>query len=403
MVESNLGGHTKPMSAPLAEMRSRGSGPGGSRTRGAATILALEDRTQALHRKTEEIMSRRPYVLGLVATGTVFLFLARSPYSAVGQPKAVPYKSEPGPAKVQTLLCDWTDASRNRQVPAKIYYPEMGTALPVVLFSHGLGGTREGYEYLGRHWASWGYVSVHLQHVGSDDSVWRGLAPAEAIAAMNRAAANPVNAINRPLDVRFALDQLTRMNEEEGPLKGRLDLTRVGMAGHSFGGWTTMACIGQTLPALAKRTSPLADPRIKAAIAMSAPAPKRDPQRAVANIKVPLMHMTGTLDDSPIGDTKASERRIAFDALNGPEQYLVIFIGGDHMVFSGRVRGAEALLGMQSGGGKDDVFRSLIVQGTTAFWDWYLKGDEKAGEWLRHGGYAAVLDGNATLETKGIR
>ena len=39
----------------------------------------------------------------------------------------------------------------------------------MIVFSHGLGGTRDGYEYLGRHWASYGYVSVHLQHKGSDD------------------------------------------------------------------------------------------------------------------------------------------------------------------------------------------------------------------------------------------
>ena len=341
----------------------------------------------------------------LTVLGTVMVLLQGSWWlrPVQGEPQATAYKSAPGPAAVQTMLCDWTDPSRNRQVLAKIYYPQTGTALPVILFSHGLGGTREGYEYLGRHWASWGYVSVHLQHVGSDDAVWRGVPPAQARAAMNRAAANPMNAINRPLDVKFALDQLTRMNQEEGPLKGRLDLTRVGMAGHSFGGWTTMACIGQTHPALAGRASPLADPRIKAAIAMSAPAPKGDPEKSVANIRVPLMHMTGTLDDSPIGDTKASERRIAFDALNGPEQYLVIFNGGDHMIFSGRTRGLNGIGGTKGDPAKDALFHDLILQGTTAFWDYYLKGDATAGEWLRHGGYAAVLDGNGTLEMKGIQ
>jgi predicted dienelactone hydrolase len=343
------------------------------------------------------------HISALIATVVGLLALGHCLHPAIGEPAAETYKSTPGPANVQTMLCDWTDTPRNRQVPVKIYYPDTGTALPVIIFSHGLGGTREAYEYLGRHWASWGYVSVHLQHPGSDDSVWRGLAPADVMAAMKRAAANPMNAINRSRDVKFALDQLTRMNGEEGPLKGRLDLARVGMSGHSFGGWTTMSCIGQTLPALAGKTSPMADPRIRAAIAMSAPAPKLNPEKAVANIKVPLMHMTGTLDDSPIGETKASERRIAFDALNGPEQYLVTFIGGDHMVFSGRVRGGGALTGMTGDGAKDEVFHSLILQGTTAFWDWYLRGDEKAGEWLRHGGYAAALDGNATLETKGVK
>src|SRR5437879_4469297 len=80
-------------------------------------------------------------------------------------------------ATVEVLKLDWHDAKRNRAVPAKIYFPKEGAgALPVVIFSHGLGGSRDGYEYLGRHWAGCGYVSVHLQHIGSDSAVWRDAA-----------------------------------------------------------------------------------------------------------------------------------------------------------------------------------------------------------------------------------
>jgi hypothetical protein len=62
----------------------------------------------------------------------------------------------------------WHDATRNRDVPAKIYYPTTAPSkLPVIIFSHGLGGSRTGYSYLGKFWASHGYVSVHLTHVGS--------------------------------------------------------------------------------------------------------------------------------------------------------------------------------------------------------------------------------------------
>ena len=83
-----------------------------------------------------------------------------------------PYKDAPGPHAVASLLEDWQDSARDRSVPVKIYYPEKGTGpFPVVLFSHGLGGSRNGYSYLGEHWASHGYVSVHLQHVGSDGAV----------------------------------------------------------------------------------------------------------------------------------------------------------------------------------------------------------------------------------------
>jgi predicted dienelactone hydrolase len=57
---------------------------------------------------------------------------------------------------------------------------------------------------------------------------------------------DPANLVNRQLDVRFTLDQLTRLNKEGRDLKGRLDLKRVGMAGHSIGADTTLAAVGQT-------------------------------------------------------------------------------------------------------------------------------------------------------------
>jgi hypothetical protein len=148
--------------------------------------------------------------------------------------------------------------------------------------------TRGRYEYLGRHWASHGYVSVHLQHKGSDTTVWKGQArPMEAI---RNAIKDPRNAINRPLDVRFAIDQVETLNREPGSLKGRLDLSRTGLAGHSFGAWTTQAVIGEAFIGPGGWETSMADPRIKAAIVMcpSAPQDKETFGRAYAEIKVPL-------------------------------------------------------------------------------------------------------------------
>src|SRR6185369_13262736 len=87
-----------------------------------------------------------------------------------------PYKQDAGPFAVAVTRYDWVDAARNnRPVPVKIYAPEKGAGpFPVIVFSHGLGGSREAYEYLGRHWASHGYVVAHVQHEGSDDQVWKG-------------------------------------------------------------------------------------------------------------------------------------------------------------------------------------------------------------------------------------
>ena len=107
-------------------------------------------------------------------------------------PADTPAYSPPAPTQVVTSAkLDWHDARRDRDVPVKIYFPKEGAGpFPIVIFSHGLGGSREGYEYLGRHWAGCGYVSVHMQHIGSDDRVWKDVPLAERAKALQRAAAN---------------------------------------------------------------------------------------------------------------------------------------------------------------------------------------------------------------------
>jgi len=307
-----------------------------------------------------------------------------------------PYKKSPGPCVVETVLYEWVDLTRNRDVPVKIYYPKTGDGpFPVILFSHGLGGSREGYAYLGNHWASHGYVSVHVTHKGSDTEVLKAN-PRDLMEAMRAAALDPRNAVNRALDVRFAIDQMVKLSRDDSPLKGRLDLDHVGLAGHSFGAWTTLAVVGQGSAALERTAFKLADPRVKAAIAMSAPVSpvaKRQLDTAFAAIKVPCLHMTGTLDTTPITETPAEDRRIPYDHITGAEQYLVTFEGGDHMVFAGVRR-------VMGGGRKDAVFHDLIRESSTAFWDAYLRNDAKAKSWLADGGFEAVLGKDGKFEKK---
>ncbi len=308
----------------------------------------------------------------------------------------VRYKEMAGPFEVETVKYDWHDQKRNRDVPAKIYYPKTGGPFPVIIFSHGLGGSRDGYEYLGRHWASHGYVSVHVQHLGSDSAVWRDAPAGEKWQALERSAMNIQNAVERPKDVSFAIDQMKALNAEDGPFKGRVDLERVGVAGHSFGAFTTLAVAGETFPTLdgsGERTA--VDPRVKAAIAMSSPVPalKARWDKAFAKIRIPMFHMTGTKDDSPIGSSKAPDRRVPFDKISGADQYLVTFKDGDHMVFSGHLPG-------QSGGENDALFQSFVLMGATAFWDAYLKDDARAKVWLTTDGFAEVLKDNGKFERK---
>jgi predicted dienelactone hydrolase len=309
-----------------------------------------------------------------------------------------------GPYDVNSVSYDWLDEPRSRHVPVKTYYPKSPAAsCPIIIFSHGLGGSRDGYEYLGRHWASHGYVSVHVQHKGSDSEVWKGAKQPEE--SLRRAAADLSNFINRPKDVSFAITQILKANGEQSPFRGRLDPEKIGVAGHSFGGYTVLAVAGQTFPGVLGGKWTFGDSRVRAAIPMSAPAPRRRDSldRVFGSIKIPCLHMTGTLDDSPIGDTKAAERRIPFDHMQGADQFLVTFTGGDHMIFSGRARAAAALggrAGWQGDPAKDTHFQELIRTITTAYWDAYLKGDPQAKAWLAKGGCKTLLEADGKIEVK---
>ena len=296
---------------------------------------------------------------------------------------------------------DWHDATRDRVVPVKIYFPKDGPGtFPVVLFSHGLGGSRENYEYLGRHWAGCGYVSVHMQHIGSDDSLWKDVPVAERAKALQRGAANIANILNRPPDGQFVIDQMEKLNADEtSPLKGRLDLNSIAMAGHSFGGYTTLALAGETFILPLGMTKRYDEPRIRAAIQMSAPAPaiRREMDKAFSTITIPVMHMTGTKDFIEIlPQTTAADRRIPFDHMSNSETCLVIFNDGDHMIFSGR----ERMMATPEKLAQDAAFQKLICASTTAFWDAYLKGNAGAKKWLLEGGCERLLGAQATFEHK---
>lgn len=297
--------------------------------------------------------------------------------------------------QVAIIRDDWRDSERDRIVPVKIYSPQTGAGpYPVVIFSHGLGGSRDNYEYLGRHWASQGYVSVHLQHAGSDDAVWRDERPAERMRAMRRATLRPDNAIERARDVSFAIDQLAHWNRTNISFQGRLDLSRIGVAGHSFGAHTTLTIAGQNYTPRLGRSTALNDPRVKAAIPMSAPVPaNRSILKAVyAEIRIPCLHMTGTKDTSPINDTKAEERRLPFDHSENSDQFLITFQDGDHMIFSGRSRAL-------GGGEKDARFHALICESSTLFWDAYLRDDSKARAGLVND-FKQSLGSDGTFEVK---
>ena len=283
------------------------------------------------------------------------------------------------------------DASRNRDIPLRIYLPTNTTPEPVILFSHGLGGSRAGSVFLGEHWAARGYVAVFVQHPGSDESVWRGKSPEEIMPAL-RQAASLENFVLRVQDIPAVLDKLTYWNsrminmnplDQSRLLVNRMDLKEIGMSGHSFGAITTEAVSGESLPITGKQ---LTDSRIKAAVVFSPSSPQGgSADKAFGAVKIPWMLMTGTKDVAPIGNETVASRLKVYPALHGAPKYEVVLFDAEHSVFTDR-----ALPGDREP--RNPNHHRVILALSTAFWDAYLRGDTNALTWLNGPGPRSVME-----------
>src|SRR5437588_1136212 len=87
------------------------------------------------------------------------------PAAAQSSPR---FTADAGPFKVLTIdRLELHDAQRHKDLPVKIYYPQGAGPFPVIVFSHGLYGSKAGYFALGRYWACYGFVSIHPSHAES--------------------------------------------------------------------------------------------------------------------------------------------------------------------------------------------------------------------------------------------
>lgn len=265
------------------------------------------------------------------------------------------------------------DAARNRDLPLRIYLPTNTTPEPVVLFSHGVGGSRAGSLFLGQHWAARGYVAVFVQHPGSDEAVWQGKPPEEVLPAL-RQAVSLQNFLLRVQDIPAVLDQLAIWNADKTNfLAGRMDLKKIGMSGHSFGAITTEAVSGEAFPLSDQQFT---DARIKAALVLSPSSPPGGgADTAFSGVTIPWMLMTGTKDVVPIGNETVASRLKVYAALRGAPKYELVLSNAEHSVFMD-----QALPGDQEP--RNPNHHRVICALSTAFWDAYLRGDTNALVWL---------------------
>lgn len=263
----------------------------------------------------------------------------------------LPDLQKPGSFKSQKYTLNFFDFSRNRLLLTDVYIPDVRSPASVIIISHGLGTDSSNFQYLATHLASYGFAVVVPNHPGSDAKQLRSLIQAQSTELVT---ADEFQ--DRPLDVKYILNQLEKGNKTDFRFKGRLNLQQVGVFGQSLGGYTALAlagakinfqqleqdCQSKTLHqtwnmsllfqcrALALKNHThynLQDARIKAAIAVSPVTSSIFGKAGLSQIQTPVMIFASS------NDTVAPalyEQIVPFSWLGNAPKYLITLVGGTH-------------------------------------------------------------------------
>ena len=246
--------------------------------------------------------------------------------------------------------------------PVELYLPQVragrrvpAAGFPVVVVSHGLGGTTGSYTYLAEYLASGGIAVAALEHAGSNDQQLYAL-----LAGRSDAVVQDEEFLRRPRDVSRTLDILTQLQTPNTPLPARLDLSRVGIVGQSFGGYTALALAGATFdkPGLSEACPPstlsfnpslllqcqaarlgdpgnsLSDGRVDSIFLMNPIGSVLFGASGYGQVAVPMMVVAGTADTIA---PAFPEQIQPFDWMTVPERYLLLISQGTHFSTIGDV------------------------------------------------------------------
>jgi predicted dienelactone hydrolase len=236
-----------------------------------------------------------------------------------------------------------------------------------------------------RHPSSHGYVVLALEHTGSNvEKMKNGFRFEKNLKAMTR---DSNEVLGRPKDVSFALDMAEEWNRSHPELKGKLDLARVGMLGHSFGSYTTLVICGArpALDWIAPSVAPgkglgpdLSDARVKACVALSPQGPG-EPfflETSFATINRPILGITGSSD---VSQDLPPENRRRFFALLPPGNKIFLWLANaDHNGFSDSTGSGKLKLGSKS---RDDV-QPIVRAATLLFFEAHLRANKEADKAL---------------------
>jgi predicted dienelactone hydrolase len=283
---------------------------------------------------------------------------------------ALPDIRLPGPLGFEKQAVTLVDESREfpagtgqkRQLRVVLYKPQRwrpGKA-PVVVGSHGLASNPEHFEVQAQHLASYGYVVALIEHPGSNFQQFQDM-----LAGYTRDFFAIEEFIDRPLDVSYMLDELERRNQSQ--FQGRLNLKKVGVMGHSLGGYTALALAGAQIdfeqleqdcdPTLAipnislilqclalelpRQEYNLQDDRIKAVLAINPVAGSIFGAKGLSQMNIPVAMGAGSLD---LATPAVLEQLRAFTLLGTPNKYLGLAEGQAHVDFSQLDAGVMTLI-----------------------------------------------------------
>lgn len=231
----------------------------------------------------------------------------------------------------------------------RLYIPEgLKEPAPIMMLSHGFASNPLSLAYLGEHLASHGIVVAAPEHIGSNANYELALLQGERTNPLKK-----VEFIERPLDIKYVLDELEKLAKNDSQWQDKLNLDAIGVIGHSFGGYTALALAGAPLnqanlrrvctetkitlnislilQCRAKDLPPFAyglqDARIKGVIAINPVTGTVLGQRGLSKIQVPVLMIAGSED---IVASVVPEQIHPFIWLTSPIKYLALMVPGSH-------------------------------------------------------------------------
>lgn len=296
------------------------------------------------------------------------------------------------------------DQKRDRQLPLKIYYPQTPGLFPVIIFSHGAGGSKEAFTSLSTFLANCGYICIHPTHYGHNVNILHESGMQE----VKKYVYDPKVWQVRPLDVAFIIDSFAQLQQQIPALKGKMDSSRLGISGHSFGAYVTMLLAGATVDTPWAQNVSYREVPATAFLAIS---PQGTGQfglntRSWQGVNSPVLTISGSKDQGWENQPPAW-RLEAFCHLPPNDKYHLLIAGANHFSYGDRQdtdlifrrmsdRDASPQLNLI----RQKRANSYVQNISIAFWDAYLKQVSNAQEFLLSNSIQTYSRGEATVFSK---